>query len=103
VICYRMAGLGALLKDRSVKVVSKCVRCVYEGEVCASSEELGFVLQALAASPVVRPLGPVGLSQLSARELEVVNCLAEGLSNIEIAQRLKLSKHTVKNYMFRIF
>jgi hypothetical protein len=32
-----------------------------------------------------------------------VRCVAEGLTNREIAQRLKLTEHTVKNYLFRIF
>ena len=40
---------------------------------------------------------------LSQREIEVVRCVAEGLSNREIAQRLGLTEHTVKNYLFRIF
>jgi DNA-binding CsgD family transcriptional regulator len=40
---------------------------------------------------------------LSKREIQVVHCLAEGLSNREIAHRLQLSQHTVKNHLFRIF
>jgi len=32
-----------------------------------------------------------------------VRNLMEGFSNREIAQNLKLSEHTVKNYLFRIF
>ena len=44
-----------------------------------------------------------GAALLSRREVEVVRCVAEGLSNREIAQRLGLTEHTVKNYLFRIF
>src|SRR5205823_4710894 len=39
----------------------------------------------------------------SKREMEVVRCLAEGLTNREIANRLGLSQHTIKNYLFRIY
>jgi DNA-binding CsgD family transcriptional regulator len=40
---------------------------------------------------------------LSKRELEVVQYLAQGLTNREIADRLGLSQHTIKNYLFRVF
>jgi DNA-binding CsgD family transcriptional regulator len=40
---------------------------------------------------------------LSKREQDVVRCVAEGLTNREIAGRLTLTEHTVKNYLFRIF
>ena len=100
---FRLGARGVFSKNASVKSLGKCISCVYEGQVWATAEELGFVLEALAASPAVRPLDSVGLNQLSTREMDVVNCLAEGLSNREIAERLKLSRHTIKNYMFRIF
>ncbi len=41
--------------------------------------------------------------RLSKREVDVTGCVAEGLSNREIATRLGLTEHTVKNYLFRIF
>jgi two-component system, NarL family, nitrate/nitrite response regulator NarL len=100
---FRVGARGVFSKNSPIKVLGKCIDCVQQGQVWASSEELGFVLEALAAAPSVRPLAASALNQLSARELDVVTCLAEGLSNREIAQQLKLSRHTVKNYMFRIF
>src|SRR5438552_15275093 len=43
------------------------------------------------------------MNLLSKREAEVVRCLAEGLTNREIADRLGLSQHPIKNHLFRIF
>ena len=48
--------------------------------------------------------GPLGASPpLSAREVEVLGCIAEGMSNQEIATRLYLSKYTVKAHARTIY
>jgi DNA-binding CsgD family transcriptional regulator len=57
----------------------------------------------LIATPVLRAVGKNGVDLLSKRELEVVQCLAQGLTNREIAEKMGLSQHTVKNYLFRVF
>jgi DNA-binding NarL/FixJ family response regulator len=41
--------------------------------------------------------------QLTKREESVVQLVAEGLTNRDISRQLKLSEHTVRNYLFRIF
>jgi len=40
---------------------------------------------------------------LTNREEDVVRLVAEGLQNREIAKELKLSEHTVRNYLFHAF
>ncbi len=62
-----------------------------------------LVLEALASTPKIRAVDGKGMDLLSKREVEVVRCLAEGLTNREIAERIGLSQHTIKNYLFRIF
>jgi DNA-binding CsgD family transcriptional regulator len=64
---------------------------------------MSLALDALASAPTVRAVNARGMSLLSKRELQVVRCLAEGLSNRQIADRLELSQHTVKNHLFRVF
>jgi DNA-binding CsgD family transcriptional regulator len=44
-----------------------------------------------------------GSSLLSKREEEVVDLVADGLTNRQISEQLKLSEHTVKNYLFKVF
>ena len=43
------------------------------------------------------------MRSLTKREEDVVRLLAEGLQNRDIAKELKLSEHTIKNYLFHIF
>lgn len=100
---FRSGAKGIFSKDGSLETLCKCVRCVHEGQVWANSQEMGFVLDALSTTPTVRAVNAQGSELLSKRELDVVRLLAEGLSNREIGERLGLSQHTIKNYLFRIF
>src|SRR5207237_7032349 len=72
-------------------------------QIWANSNELQFLLEAMSEPVPMKFLSASGDALLSAREIDVVRCVAEGLSNREIALRLSLREHTVKNYLFRIF
>jgi DNA-binding NarL/FixJ family response regulator len=100
---FRAGARGVFCRTESLKLLAKSIRCVHEGQIWANSAELQFLLEAMSEPVPMRFLSASGDALLSAREVDVVRCVAEGLSNREIAQRLNLREHTVKNYLFRIF
>jgi DNA-binding NarL/FixJ family response regulator len=100
---FRVGARGVFCRSESMKALAKCIQRVSEGQVWANSKELRFLLEALGEALPMRIVDARGAGLLSRREQEVVRCVAEGLSNREIAQRLGLTEHTVKNYLFRIF
>ena len=99
---FRSGAAGVFCRNTAIRVLRKCIAVVHNGQIWANSEELGFVLSALAKNAPFQ-LDIKRLTPLSAREKEVVRCLIEGLTNREIGQTLALSQHTVKNYIFKIF
>ena len=101
--CFRAGARGIFSKQERLESLCKCIRAVHEGQVWARSVDLDHALEALANSPRVRATNHKGIELLSARERQVIQHLAGGMSNREIAQTLALSPHTVKNYLFRIF
>jgi DNA-binding NarL/FixJ family response regulator len=100
---FRSGARGIFSKHEAPETLCKCVRVVFEGQVWASSQEVKFALEALSLVPTLRAGNAGGLSLLSRREQQVVHYLAEGLTNREIGARLGLSRHTVKNYLQKIF
>ena len=100
---FRAGARGVFSRNGSLKLLAKCICCVHQGQIWANSKELRFLLDALGEALPLRVMDAKGTELLSRREQEVVRCVAEGLSNREIAQRLGLTEHTVKNYLFRIF
>lgn len=100
---FRAGARGVFGRNEPIELLSHCVRCVHQGQAWANNHHFGVAVGALANSPTFRAVNADGMSLLSERELQVVRCLAEGLSNREIAERLKLSQHTIKNYLFRVF
>lgn len=99
---FRAGAHGIFCRTEPFRLLTKCIECVHAGQVWASSSELHFLLEALT-KPGMANLRHLEHAPLSARESDVVRCVAEGLTNREIAAKLKLTEHTVKNYLFRIF
>jgi DNA-binding NarL/FixJ family response regulator len=101
--CFRAGARGIFSKQERLESLCQCIRSVHEGQIWARSVDLDQALEALANAPLVRATNHKGIELLSARERQVIQHVAGGMSNREIAHALDLSPHTVKNYLFRIF
>ena len=100
---FRFGAHGVIFRDEPVETLRKCIHAVYQGQVWANSMHLGYLLEALSQISPVRLTDSRGADLLSKREDDVARLVAEGMSNREISRELKLSEHTVRNYLFRVF
>jgi len=100
---FRCGARGVFCRSGSFQALCKCILCVHEGQVWASSAELQFVLEALVDPVRIETRGLPNSRPLSKREEEIAHMVAEGFSNRQISERLVLSEHTIKNYLFRVF
>jgi DNA-binding NarL/FixJ family response regulator len=100
---FRCGARGIVFRDEPLETLGKCIHAVHRGQVWANSQQLGYILEALSLTMPMRLQDARGMNLLSKREESVVRQVAEGMTNREISARLKLSEHTVRNYLFRIF
>ena len=91
------------LAEQSFKALCRCISCVHQGQIWASTEQLMYVIDALSVNPSMHVIDARGVGLLTPREEEVVALVAEGISNREIAQKLKIKENTVKKALLRIY
>jgi DNA-binding NarL/FixJ family response regulator len=100
---FRLGATGVFCRSGSMRSLEKCIAAVHAGQIWAGNTEVKFLLEALAKGRVLEIVNANGKRLLTDREEQIVYLVAEGLGNREISERLALSEHTVKNYLFRIF
>jgi len=97
------AGIsGYLLKDEIPDAIVQAIRAVAEGGTWFSQRIAGQIARStFAPAPDAEPVG--GAPTLTPREWEILQHLAQGQSNSDIADQLSLSKATVQNYVSNIY
>lgn len=98
---------GYLMKDASPAEIASALRVVMAGGALIEPHVAARLLHYLGHQKNVRPFGQpadtaTDKEQLTEREVDISALVAEGLSNIEIAERLFLTEGTVKNNITRI-
>jgi DNA-binding NarL/FixJ family response regulator len=86
---------GYLVKNVRSRELLDQLRSIALGEAAISRRMAARILEEIRGQR--EPFGPG--EELTARELEVLELVAARLSNAEIAERLVISEHTVKNHM----
>ncbi len=85
---------GYVTKDISRDDIAQAIRTVYEG---------GSLLQPVIAGRLIRRLDTEPTPNLTEREMEVLQLLASGARNKEIASQLVLSLNTVKFHVANVY
>jgi NarL family two-component system response regulator LiaR len=89
---------GYLLKDSSPDELVRAIRQVHRGEPSLHPTIARKLLQEIARPADLQPAPEA----LTAREMEVLRSIAQGLSNQEIADQLMVSEPTVRAHVSRI-
>ena len=100
---FRGGARGVFCRGYAFNTLPKCIRRVHEGQIWVSNVELEFLLELVITLRPLKIQHTGGMTRLTPRERGVVRLVADGMRNQEIALRLNLSEHTVRNYLLRIF
>lgn len=94
---------GYLLKDASASDVLNAIRTVVRGEAVCPPQLCHTLFRFVAQAPKETSAQSVqARPELTLRQQQLVGLVAQGLTNKEIASRLKLSEFTVRNHIHRI-
>jgi DNA-binding NarL/FixJ family response regulator len=99
---------GIVLKQTAPELIVKSIRKVNGGEIWLDSHTTAAVMRQFASPG--EPGGPPATggktrerSPLSQREREIVQLVAQGFKNKEMAEKMFISEQTVKNHLHNIF
>jgi DNA-binding NarL/FixJ family response regulator len=101
--CIEAGAAGYVLKEAAFSYLVETIRMAHRGESFCSPQMAASLFSRIAELASERmPRILKGSIKLTRRELEIINEIAQGLSNKEIARRLSIEPQTVKNHIHNI-
>jgi DNA-binding NarL/FixJ family response regulator len=99
----RAVARGYLVKGAAQEQIVRAIRAVAGGDVVFGSGVAERVMTFFAASGRIGGRAGRRFPELTEREVEVLELIARGLNNAEIARRLVVSDKTVRNHVSSVF
>jgi DNA-binding NarL/FixJ family response regulator len=97
------AGIaGALHKSCSLEEIVAAIRRLARGESIHPPDEMIAMLRLATQQQAAEVAAKAALQRLTARERQILQALAQGLSDKEIARRLQVSTNTVAAHMVNL-
>ena len=103
---YEALGLGAsgfLLKDAPAEELVRAVRVVSAGEALLAPTVTRRLIAEVTMRRSARRTPSPALAALTPREREILELVARGMSNTEIAEALFIAEQTVKTHVSKVF
>lgn len=101
--CIEAGANGYLLKDGSLAELIEVIRSVHtKGVVCSPRIAYSTCSRVAELARKRNNMDLQALTNLTRRELEIVQLIAEGLSSEQMAKRLFISHYTIKNHVHNI-
>jgi len=95
----RAGARGYLAEECTLDELHRAIRLVADGDTWLSPAHLSLLIEGLLSTKSVGDPGDDRLASLSAREREILDCLAKGMRRNEIADRLYISPNTVRTHI----
>jgi DNA-binding NarL/FixJ family response regulator len=98
----RAGASGFALKSRPLEELLNAIRTVADGEALLAPSVTRRLIAHFTGGARPPSKAPRGLDELTEREREVLSLVAQGLSNAEISETLRVSLPTAKTHVSRI-
>ena len=99
---YRRGVRGVISRSIPPDLLVRCVRKIALGETWIDNQSISWVIEAYRAqanqltNPRLQP-------RLTAKELEIMTCVTQGMRNKEIAYQLGTTEQVIKNYLRKVY